>query len=95
MLSELRKYRLSMILSTQYLAAIEPTVLDAVLGNVGSMVSFRVGADDADRLAREFGDPVTSQDLVGLPRYNVFVHLLIQGEPSKPFSASIPESIAQ
>ena len=95
MLSELRKYRLAMILSTQYLAAIEPTVLDAVLGNVGTIVSFRVGADDADRLAREFGGPVTPPDLSGLLRYNVFVRLLIQGEPAKAFSASIPESIGR
>jgi type IV secretory pathway TraG/TraD family ATPase VirD4 len=94
MLSELRKYRLSMVLGTQYLSAIEPAVLDAVLGNVGTIVCFRVGADDAVRLARELGDPVTSSDLTGLPRHNVLVRLLIEGQPSRAFSAEIPESIA-
>lgn len=93
MLSELRKYRVSMVLATQYLSAIDPAVLDAVLGNVGTIISFRVGADDAARLAKELGEPATPADLTGLPRYNVFVRLLIDGEPSRAFSAIIPSSL--
>jgi hypothetical protein len=93
MLSELRKYRVSMVLSTQYLSAIDPPILDAVLGNVGTIISFRVGASDAAQLARELGEPVTPADLTGLPRYDVYVRLLIDGEPSRAFSASIPASL--
>jgi len=90
MLSELRKYHVPMLLATQYLSAIDPPILDAVFGNVGTIVAFRTGASDAGQLARELGEPVTPADLTGLPRYETFVRLLIDGEPSRAFSATIP-----
>lgn len=93
MLSELRKYRVSMLLSTQYLGALDPDIRDAVLGNVGTLITFRSGATDATQLARELGSPIMPSDLIALPRYQIYVRLLIDGEAARPFSASVPSSV--
>ncbi|KUK50098.1 MAG: hypothetical protein XD75_0041 [Parcubacteria bacterium 33_209] len=86
-LSESRKYRLNLVLSNQYLGQIEEKIRMAILGNVGTLVSFRVGAEDARYLAQEFY-PVFSQDhLVNLPAYNIYLKLMIDGKTSQPFSA--------
>jgi hypothetical protein len=87
MLSELRKYRVGMVLAHQHLSQLDPVVRDAVFGNVGTMMSFRIGADDAVFLAREFAPTFVFTDLTSLPRYNLFLRLHIDGETSKPFSA--------
>lgn len=91
-LSEARKYRLNLIIAHQYtaqLATKESTaVRDAVFGNVGTMVIFRVGADDADFLEKEFEPEFMAQDLVNLPNYHVYLKLMIDGVTSRPFSAS-------
>ncbi|MFA5086814.1 MAG: CxxC-x17-CxxC domain-containing protein [Candidatus Paceibacterota bacterium] len=86
-LSEARKYRLSLVLAHQYITQMEEKVRDAVFGNVGTMLSFRVGADDAEFLEREFTPEFTVQDLVNLPKQNIFVKLAIDGVTSRPFSA--------
>lgn len=86
-LSEARKYRLSLILAHQYITQMEEKVRDAVFGNVGTMLSFRVGADDAEFLEREFTPEFTVQDLVNLPKQNILVKLAIDGVTSRPFSA--------
>jgi len=62
-------------------------VKDSVFGNVGTMISFRVGADDADFLEKEFGPEFTAQDLVNLPNYHIYLKLMIDGVTSRPFSA--------
>jgi hypothetical protein len=95
MLSELRKYRLNMVLAHQYLSQLEPEVRDAVFGNVGTFVSFRVGAVDAPVIAREFEPVIEPEDLVGLPNFRIYLRLMIGGESSKGFSArtSTMESI--
>ena len=87
MLSELRKYRVGLILAHQYLAQIDPQVQSAVLGNVGTMVAFRVGAADAEILEREFEPVFISADLLGLPNYAIYLKLMIDGQVSQPFSA--------
>ncbi|MEX1258152.1 MAG: DUF87 domain-containing protein [Gemmatimonadota bacterium] len=87
MLSELRKYRVGMVLAHQYLGQLDTEVRDAVFGNVGTMVSFRVGAADAEYLGREFAPTFNATDLTSLPRYSVYLKLMIEGETSKPFSA--------
>jgi type IV secretory pathway TraG/TraD family ATPase VirD4 len=87
MLAELRKYRVGLVLANQYLAQLEPTIRSSVLGNVGTLVCFRVSADDASHLSREFGGFFQPEDLISLPNYNICVRLLIDGEPSSPFSA--------
>ncbi len=86
-LSEARKYRLSLILGHQYINQMEESVRDAVFGNVGTLVSFRVGPDDAEFLEKEYGPEFTATDLVNLPKYNTYVKLMIDGLTSNPFSA--------
>lgn len=86
MLSEARKYRLALTLANQYLAQLDETTAAAVFGNVGTLVSFQVGPDDAEALAVQFGGDLTPQDLLRLPRYQAYVRLLIDGQPSRPFS---------
>ena len=88
MLSELRKYGLGLIATTQYSARLERGVRDAIFGNVGTIISFRVGADDAMELERQFGgDLPKASDLVGLANYEVYLKLMTDGLQSKPFSA--------
>jgi CxxC-x17-CxxC domain-containing protein len=90
-LSEARKYRLNITLGHQYigqLAADNSTKMrDAVFGNVGTLAVFRVGAEDAEFLEREFTPEFTAIDLVNLPKYNVYLKLMIDGVSGHPFSA--------
>lgn len=91
-LSEARKYRLNLIVAHQYTAQLEnkdgSKVRDAVFGNVGTMIIFRVGADDADFLEKEFEPEFMAQDLVNLPNYHIYLKLMIDGVTSRPFSAT-------
>src|SRR6202171_6075560 len=87
MLSELRKYRVGFTVAHQYLHQLEPDVRHAVLGNAGSIISFRVGAEDASYLTREFQGRFEEMDLLQLPNYRIYLKLMIDGTPSKPFSA--------
>ena len=86
-LSEARKYRLCLILAHQYIAQMEEEVRDAVFGNVGTLIVFRIGAEDADYLEREFTPEFTAQDLVNLTKYNIYLKLMIDGVAGRPFSA--------
>jgi type IV secretory pathway TraG/TraD family ATPase VirD4 len=88
MLSELRKYRVGFTIAHQYMHQLEPDVRHAVLGNVGSMISFRVGAEDAPYLVREFHERFETADLLQLPNYRIYLKLMIDGTPSAPFSAA-------
>jgi hypothetical protein len=85
-LSEARKYRLSLTLANQYLDQIEETTLSAVFGNVGTILSFNLGADDAETIANQFGGDMTPRDLMNLPKYSAYARLLIDGQPTRPFS---------
>lgn len=87
MLSELRKYRVGLILANQYLSQLDRRIQDAVLGNVGTIVSFRLGVSDAEVLAREFYPEISIEDLTNLPNYHIYLKLVIDGQVSKPFSA--------
>ncbi len=86
-LSEARKYRLNLILAHQYIEQLSEKVKPAVFGNVGTMVVFRVGATDAEELVKEFTPIFTEEDLVNLPRYEMYLKLMIDGIASSPFSA--------
>src|SRR5215467_3043399 len=86
MLSELRKYRLNMILSHQYQSQLEPQVRDAILGNTGTIISFRLGLTDAEMLAGEFYPFFSARDLINLPNYHIYLKLMIDGVVSQPFS---------
>ena len=94
-LSEARKYRLALILGNQYIGQLEEmtsggrstNVRDAVFGNVGTIVCFRVGAEDAEFLEKEFTPEFLATDLVNLGKYNVYLKLMVDGLASRPFSA--------
>lgn len=95
-LSEARKYGLRLILSHQHIEQLDEKVRAAVFGNVGTVITFRVGAEDARWLAREFRPVFDETDLTGLPNYHIYLKLLIDGFPSRPFSArtlAVPESV--
>ncbi|MFH1582370.1 MAG: CxxC-x17-CxxC domain-containing protein [bacterium] len=86
-LSEARKYRLALILGHQYITQMEETVRDAVFGNVGTIIAFRVGAEDAEFLEKEFAPEFVAGDLVNLPKYNIYLKLMIDGVAGSAFSA--------
>src|SRR3989441_4603209 len=87
MLSELRKYRVGMILAHQYLSQLDLQIRDAILGNVGMMIAFRLGLTDAEILESEFRPEVSATDMIGLANYNVYVELMINGVAMRAFSA--------
>ena len=87
MLSEMRKYRLGFTVAHQYLHQLTPDIRHSVLGNAGTLISFRVGAEDASYLAREFTGGFDETDLVQLPNHRIYLKLMIDGMPSLPFSA--------
>lgn len=86
-LAEARKYGLGLYLTHQYIEQIDERIRDAVFGNVGTMISFRVGAQDARYLDKEFNPPITESDFINLPKYSIYLKLMIDGATSKPFSA--------
>jgi hypothetical protein len=93
MLSELRKYRVGLILSHQYMAQLEEEVKHAILGNVGTLVCFRIGPEDARILERQFNPEFEALDLVNLPNHSCYVRLLVRGEVARPFSATTLEPL--
>jgi len=86
-LSEARKYRLALILAHQYIAQMEERVRDAVFGNVGTLISFRIGAEDAECLEKEFSPEFVAEDFVNLAKYNIYLKLMIDGVAGRPFSS--------
>ncbi len=88
MLSELRKYRLSLVLAHQYLSQLETRIRDAIMGNVGTVILFRIGAADAEEMAPEFAPTFGVTDLTSLPNYSIYLRMMIDGKISPPFSAA-------
>lgn len=86
-LSEIRKYGLSLVLAHQYMEQLDEKMRAAIFGNVGTLISFRVGAEDARYLAREFYPVFGEADLVNLPNHHIYLKLMIEGVTSRPFSA--------
>ena len=84
-LSEARKYRLGLILSHQYIAQVDPEVRDAVFGNVGSLISFRVGQSDAEALEKEFGRVFPATQFTHLANHEVLANLIAGGSHFDPF----------
>ncbi len=87
-LAEARKYRLNLTIAHQYIEQIEETIRAAILGTIGTLVTFRIGARDAYALEKEFEPMLTAQDLVNLPKYQFYIKLLVDGVTSQPFLAS-------
>ena len=86
-LSEARKFRLNLVIAHQYIAQMDEKVRDAVFGNVGTIITFRVGAEDAEALEKEFSPEFMMNDIVNLPKFNVYLKLMIDGVASQAFSA--------
>ena len=86
MLSELRKYKVGLVLANQYLGQLTPGLRDAVMGNCGTVIAFRLGATDASFVAREFSPEFDALDLTRSPNYRATMKLMVQGAPTKPFS---------
>ncbi|MFA6446497.1 MAG: DUF87 domain-containing protein, partial [Candidatus Paceibacterota bacterium] len=87
-LSEARKYKLNLTITHQYVEQMPEEVRSAVFGNVGTMITFRVGAIDAELLEKEFAPQFTAEDLVNLGFAQIYLKLMIDGVSSRPFSAS-------
>lgn len=94
-LSEARKYHLSLIMAHQYIKQMEEPVMDAVFGNVGTIITFRVGADDAEFLEKWFQPDFMMSDIVNLGKYTVYLKLMINGVSSKGFSADMLRPFSQ
>jgi len=88
-LSEARKYHLNLILANQYITQLDEKVADAIFGNAGTIISFRVGAADAEVLEKEFEPVFMMNDIVNLPKYNVYLKLMIDGIAGDAFSATV------
>lgn len=87
-LSEARKYRLNLVMVNQYINQMPETVADAVFGNVGTMISFRVGPRDAESLQNEFAPVFDANDLVNLPNRQIYIKMAVNGVTAPAFSAS-------
>ncbi|OGI90369.1 hypothetical protein A2911_01780 [Candidatus Nomurabacteria bacterium RIFCSPLOWO2_01_FULL_40_15] len=85
-LSEARKYRLSLNIAHQYITQLEENIKNAVFGNVGSMAVFRVGTEDANFLEQRFKPIFSASDITKLENYNAYVNMLVNGQPVKPFN---------
>jgi len=79
---------LNLILAHQYIDQLDEKIRKAVLGNVGTIISFRVGAEDAKHFAREFYPVFKEIDLINLPNYHIYLKLMVNGKTSQPFSAT-------
>ncbi len=85
-LSEARKYKLSLTMAHQFIKQLQPSISDAVFGNVGSMAIFRVGSDDASFLEKQFVPTFNSKDMLHIDNYNAYIKMLAHGKPLTPFS---------
>ncbi len=85
-LSEARKYGLSLIMANQFISQLDENVRDSVFGNVGSMISFRVGPDDAEYLIKQYAPAFDASDLVNIPNHYFAARVMAKGFPSTPFS---------
>ena len=86
-MSEARKYHLSLVVGHQYIAQMDESVRDAIFGNVGTIIAFRVGAEDAEMLEKELTPEFLAQDIVNLGMREVYIKLMIDGLASRAFSA--------
>lgn len=93
-LSEARKYGLNLILAHQYIDQLDEKIRTAIFGNAGTIISFRVGTEDAKYLSKEFSPVFNESDLINLPNYHIYLKLMIDGTTSQPFSAiTVPQAV--
>ena len=89
-LSEARKYKLSLNIAHQFIAQLDEKIKDAVFGNVGSMAVFRVGSDDAEYIQKMFDPTFTISDILNIDNKNAYLKMLFSGRPERPFSMEVP-----
>jgi hypothetical protein len=94
-LSEARKYRLSLTVANQFIGQMDEEVKNAVFGNVGSLISFRVGVTDANYLQHEFQPVFNENDLINIDKYNAYIKTIVGNEPVKPFSVDLTKNMSQ
>ena len=94
-LSEARKYRLNLIVANQFIGQMDEEVKNAIFGNVGTLVSFRVGVTDANYLQHEFQPVFTEGDLINVDVYNAYVKTIVHNEPVNPFSMDLTRDMAK
>lgn len=94
-LSEARKYRLNLIVANQFIGQIDEDVKNAVFGNVGTIVSFRVGVTDANFLQHEFTPVFSENDLTNVEKYHVYIKTIVNNEPVPPFSMSLEKDMSE
>jgi len=88
-LSEARKYHLDLVVAHQFIKQLKENIRDSVFGNVGSIVSFRVGPDDAEFLKNKFSPVFAPGDLINIDNLNAYVSLLINGQTTRPFNVKL------
>ncbi|MBI5449304.1 type IV secretion system DNA-binding domain-containing protein [Candidatus Gottesmanbacteria bacterium] len=92
-LSEARKYRLNLIVANQFIGQMEEEVKNAVFGNVGTLIAFRVGVTDANYLQHEFQPTFNESDLINIDKYNAYIKTIVHNEPVKPFSMDLTKDM--
>ncbi|PIR97766.1 MAG: hypothetical protein COT89_03255 [Candidatus Colwellbacteria bacterium CG10_big_fil_rev_8_21_14_0_10_42_22] len=88
-LSEARKYKLNLIIAHQFIQQLQDDIRDAVFGNVGSMMAFRVGAEDAEFLEKQFAPKIEQKDLIEMDNFQAYVRMLVNGKTTKPFNMKL------
>jgi hypothetical protein len=94
-LSEARKYKLNLIVANQFVGQIDDGIKNAIFGNVGTIVSFRVGVTDANYLAREFAPTFGEDDLLNIERFHVYIKTIVNNEPVPPFSMDLTKDVSE
>jgi hypothetical protein len=92
-LSEARKYKLDLVVANQFTSQMEDEVKNAVFGNVGTLMSFRVGVGDANYLQHEFAPTFNESDLLNIERFHVYIKTIVNNEPVMPFSMDVTKDI--
>lgn len=93
MMAELRKYGVGLTLAHQHMHQLEPAIRHAVIGNAATLIAFRVGSEDASVLAKEFQPSFDALDVMNLANHHIYLRLMIDGVPSKPFSARTSDGV--
>lgn len=94
-LSESRKYRLGLCVANQFIGQIDEEVKNAVFGNVGTVICYRVGVSDANYLAREYAPVFSEDDLLNIEKYHVYIKTIVKNEPVPPFSMNLLKDMAK
>lgn len=94
-LSEARKYHLNLTVANQFIGQVDEEVKNAVFGNVGSLISFRVGVTDASYLQREFQPIFSESDLINVERFHIYMKTIVENEPVPPFSVDLTKDVSK